>query len=165
MNLSRKRRRELRHLRSDAQELLDQQMIVLGNAGNVLKQAGHQARLLSDEHVAPRVEDTVERIRPTVDRGVAGARRAAHTVKRVTAPVVATALANTIRALDEIESPAAKQVRGFGERTGYITPAKKKSNAGGLIALGIGLAAAAGVGYALWQAFRTDDELWVAPEN
>lgn len=165
MNLSRKRRRELRHLRSDAQELLDQQMIVLGNAGAVARQAGHQARLLSDEYVVPRVDETVERIRPTVDRGVASARRAANTVKRVTAPVVATALANTIRALDEIESPAAKQVRGFGERAGYIAPAKKKSNAAGIVALGLGVAAAAGVCYALWQAFRTDDELWVAPDN
>ena len=34
MKLSRKRRRELRALRSDAQELLDQQMLVLGNAGS-----------------------------------------------------------------------------------------------------------------------------------
>lgn len=168
MNLSRKRRRELRRLRSDAQELLDQQLVVLGNAGTVLKQAGNQALQLNDEYVAPRVEETVERIRPTVDRGVESARRAATTVKRVTTPLVANALTRTIRALDQLESQdAAQQVRKFGERTGYIAPAKKqkKGGAGGIVALGLGIAAAAGVGYALWQAFRTDDELWVAPEN
>lgn len=165
MKLSRKRRRELRVLRSDAQELLDQQLHVLGNAGAVLKQAGHQAGLLNDEYVVPRVNDAVDRVRPSVDRGVASARRAATTVKRVTTPIVAGALANTIRALNEIESPeAAAQVRGFGERSGFLAPAKKKRSAGGFIALGLGVAAAVGVGYALWQAFRTDDELWVAPE-
>lgn len=166
MKLSRKRRRELRHLRSDAQELLDQQILVLGHAGTVLKQAGHQARLLSDEHVAPRVDEAMTRVRPAVDQGVATARRAANTVKRVTAPVVASALVSTIRALDNIESPkAASQVRGFGERAGYLAPEKKKRGAGGLVALGLGIAAAVGVGYAIWQGFRTDDELWVAPEG
>lgn len=166
MKLSRKRRRELRHLRADAQQLLDQQMLVLGNANTVLRHAGHQARQLSDEHLAPRVDEVVDRARPVVNRGVASARRAATTVKRVTAPFVASALANTIRTLDEIDSPhAAAQVRGFGERTGYLAPAKKKRRVGGALALGAGIAAAVGVGYALWQAFRTDDELWIAPDE
>lgn len=164
MKLSRKRRRELRRLRNEAQELLDQQRVVLGHAGDVLQQAGRQARRLSDEHLAPRVDETLEAVRPAVDRGVASARRAADGVRRVTAPLVASALARTIRTLDELDNKdAAKQVRGFGERTGYLKPEKK--GVGGIIALGLGIAAAAGVGYALWQAFRTDDELWVAPEN
>lgn len=165
MKLSRKRRRELRRLRSDAEELLDQQRIVLGHAGDVLQQAGAQAKHLSDEHLAPRIDETVEAVRPTIDRGVASARRAAENVRRITTPLVASALARTIRALDDIEShDAAKQVRHFGERTGYVKPEKKK-RAGGMFALGLGIAAAAGVGYALWQAFRTDDELWVASDN
>ncbi|UOQ57045.1 DUF5324 family protein [Leucobacter allii] len=165
MNLSRKRRRELRRLRGDAQELLDQQRIVLGHAGDVLNEAGRQAKRLSDEHLAPRVEDALEAARPTIDRGVASARRAADTIRRVTTPVVAGALATTIHKLDELEQrDAAKQIRGFGERTGYLQPAKKRG-AGGVIALVLGGIAAVGVGYALWQAFRTDDELWVAPEN
>ncbi|MBL3685386.1 DNA/RNA helicase [Leucobacter zeae] len=164
MKLSRKRRRELRRLRSDAEELLDQQRIVLGHAGDVLQKAGVQAKHLSDEHLAPRIDETVEAVRPTIDRGVATARRAADNVRRVTTPLVASALARTIRALDDIEShDAAKQVRSFGERTGYIAPQKKKR--GGVFALGLGIAAAVGIGYALWQAFRTDDDLWVAADN
>lgn len=164
MNLSRKRRRELRKLRKNAQELLDQQRLVLGHAGEVLGQAGSQARRLSDEHLAPRVDDAIEAVRPKIDRGVANARRAADTVRRATTPFVASALARTIRTLDELDNhDAAKQVRGFGERSGYLK-AEKKSK-GGVIALGIGVVAAVGVGYALWQAFRTDDELWVAPES
>lgn len=166
MKLSRKRRRELRRLKGTAQELLEQQRVVLGHAGVVLQEAGRQAKQLSDEHVAPRVDETLEAVRPTVDRGVASARRAADNVRRASAPFVASALARTIRTLDELDNPqAAKQVRGFGERGGYLKPAKKKKCAGGVIAIGLGVVAAAGVGYALWQAFRTDDELWIAPES
>lgn len=165
MKLSRKRRRELRHLRHDAQELLDQQRVVLGRAGDVLHQAGRQAKQLSDEHLAPRVEDAVEAVRPTVDRGVARARGAAKQVRVFTAPFVTKALTRTIRALDDIEGyEAAQQVRNLGERTGYLKAAKKKGRAGKIIGAGLGITAAVGVGYALWQAFRTDDELWVAPE-
>ena len=163
MNLSRKRRRELRKLRKNAQELLDQQRVVLGHAGEVLGQVSGQARHLSDEHLMPRVDGALEAVRPTLDRGVATARRAARTVQRATTPIVASALARTIQTLDEIDNPkAAKKVRGFGERAGYLKPKKSK---GGIVALGLGVAASVGVGYALWQAFRTDDELWVAPEN
>ena len=164
MKLSRKRRRELRRLRNDAQELLDQQRVVLGHAGTVLHEAGRQAKRLGDEHLAPRIDETLETVRPAVDRGVASARRAADNVRRFTAPVMASALARTIRALDELDNhEAAKQVRGFGERSGYLK--KQRRGSGGWIALGLGVTAAVGVGYALWQAFRTDDELWVAPES
>lgn len=165
MKLSRKRRRELRRLRNEAQELLDQQRVVLGHAGDVLHEAGRQARRLSDEHLAPRVDETLENVRPVVDRGVATARRAADNVRRFSTPLVASALARTIRTLDELDNPAAaKQVRGFGERSGLLKPEKKK-RVGGVIAVVLGVAAALGAGYAIWQAFRTDDELWVAPES
>lgn len=168
MALSRKRRRELRKLRSNAEDLLDAQRVVLSQAGDVLHKAGSQARHLSDEHVAPRVEAAASNVRPYVDCGVASARRTANRVRRVTAPVVATALAGTVRALDRLETDeaeqASKRVRRFGERAGYLEPPKKR-RAGGIIAAGLGLAAAVGVGYALWQAFRSDDELWVSPDS
>ncbi|MBK0422000.1 DNA/RNA helicase [Leucobacter sp. CSA2] len=164
MKLSRKRRREIRRLRNEAQDLLNQQRVVLGHAGDVIQAAGRQAKHLSDEHLAPRVDEQLEAIRPVVDRGVASARRAADNVRRFTTPFVASALARTVQTLDQLENPkAAKQVRRFGERSGYLKP--KKAKVGGIIALTLGVAAAAGVGYALWQAFRTDDELWVAPES
>lgn len=166
MKLSRKRRRELRRLRGEAQELLDHQRVVLGHAGEVLHEASRQAKKLSNEHLAPRVDVALEAARPTIDRGIVSARRAANTVRRTATPLVASALASTIQKLDQLEQvEASRQVRGFGERTGFLQPAKKKRRAGGVIAVGFGIAAAVGVGYALWQAFRTDDELWVAPEG
>ncbi|MGI8392380.1 DNA/RNA helicase [Leucobacter sp. W1038] len=165
MSLSRKRRRELKRLRSQAEELLDQQRIVLGHAGSVLQEAGRQAKNLGGEYVTPRVNDAIEGVRPTIDRGVVAAHRAADRVRRVAAPIVATALANTIRTLEQMENPdAAGQLRTFGEQRGLLKPSKNR-RVGGVIALGLGVVAAAGVGYALWQAFRSDDELWVAPEG
>jgi hypothetical protein len=41
---------------------------------------------------------------------------------------------------------------------------KKKSSAGGVIAIVLGVVAAAGVLYAAWQTLRADDELWVADD-
>lgn len=165
MNLSRKRRRELRRLRKDAQELLDEQRIVLGHAGDVIGKAGRQAKSLSDEHLQPRIDSAIATARPKIDRGVEKARRSAENVRRFTAPVVTAALARAVRSLDELDShDAANQVRSFGERTGYLKPTKKR-RAGGVIAIVLGVTAAAGVGYALWQAFRTDDDLWVAADE
>lgn len=164
MELSRKSRRELRRLKRDAQDLLDEQRVVLGHAAVVAQAAGRQAKRLSDTHIAPGVNDALDTVRPTLNRGAAAARRAADNVRRLTTPIVASALANTISKLDELDSPeAAKQVRKFGERSGYLQPKKKR--VGGTVAIVLGIAAAAGVGYVLWQAFRTDDDLWIAPEE
>lgn len=165
MELSRKSRHELRRLRKDAQELLDEQRVVLSHAATVAQAAGKQAKRLSDTHIAPGVNDAIDSVRPALDRGTSAARRAADGVRRVTAPIVASALANTISKLDELDNPdAARQVRAFGERSGYLKPAKKK-RAGRTFAIVLGVTVAAGVGYALWQAFRTDDDLWIAPEE
>lgn len=165
MSLSRKNRRELKRLRAQAEDLLDQQRIVLGHAGSVLQEAGRQAKSLSNEYVAPRVNDVIDEMRPTIDRGVVAARRAADQVRRVAAPIVATALANTVRTLEQMENrDAAKQLRAFGEQRGLLQPTKKR-RVGGVIAIGLGVVAAVGIGYTVWQAFRTDDELWVAPEG
>lgn len=165
MALSRKHRREQRRLRKDAQDLLDEQRVVLSHAGHILGDATRHAKSLNNAYIAPRVDEAADQVRPYVDRGVQRARRAADNVRLFTAPLVASALASTVRTLDRLEngSEASKQLRTFGEKKGLLKPEKKK-RAGGVIAIGLGVAAAATVGYALWQAFRTDDELWVAPE-
>lgn len=165
-SISRKRQRELERLRAQAEVLLAEQREVLGHAGGVLQEAGRQAKHLNAELVAPRVNDTLENVRPVVDRGVARARRAADQVRLLAAPLVATALAGTVRSLERIENrEAARQVQHFGEQRGLLQPAKKKGGFGRFVGVTVGVAAAAAVGYALYQAFRSDDELWVAPED
>jgi len=162
-SLSRKRQKELRRLRAQAEELLERQREVLGHAGDVMHEAGRQAKHLNAEYVMPRVNDALESARPVVNRRLAQAQRAADRARIVTAPLLAAALAGAVRSLERVENgEVANQVRHFGEQHGLIDPPKKKRR-GGVLALVLGVAAAGAVGYALWQAFRSDDELWVAP--
>jgi len=165
-SLSRKRRRELSRLRNEAEVLLAEQREVLGHAGSVLHEAGRQAKRLNSEVVAPRVNEALDGVRPTVDRNIERARRTADQVRLAAAPLVATALAGTVRSLERMENrEAARQVRSFGEQRGLLKPEKKRGGFGRVLGIGVGIAAAAAVGYALYQAFRSDDELWVAPED
>ncbi len=164
LKISRKRQRELNRLRARAEELLNHQREVLGHAGAVAQEAGRQVKHLNSELVMPRVNDLIDDARPVVNRRLAQAQQAADRARIVAAPVLAAALAGTVRSLERVEnSDAAHQVRRFGEQRGLIRPAKKKRRSGSALALCVGAAAAAVVGYALWQAFRSDDELWVAP--
>lgn len=166
MNLSRRRKRALKHLRSEAQDVLQEQRDVLGRAGIVLNEASRQARLLSDEHLAPRVQDALSGARPVVDRGVWAARNAVNNLRRVSAPVVTGALVSTIRALDSLDDDRAKQasksLTSFGRRSGII---EKPRRGGAVVRTVITIAAAAGIGYTLYQLFRADDELWVAADE
>lgn len=167
MQLSRKRRRELKKLRNQAEVLLDHQREVLGHAGHVLGEASRQAKELGNEHVMPRVESAVDQARPVVERNIEAARRAADRVRVAAAPAVAAALAGTVRSLERLEQrDASHQLRGFGEKHGLIEPVKKKKRVGGFFAIAIGVAAAGAVGYALWQAFRDDDDdMWVSSDE
>lgn len=164
MELSRKRRRELRRLRKEAEELLNEQRIVLGHAGTVAQHAGKQVKLLSDEHLQPRIDSAVAVARPKVERALARAKRSAERVRTVTAPYVTASLERAIEQLDRLEDKsAANSVRRFAERTGYVKP-KKKRCCGSVFGV-LAAIATAGIGYLVWQAFRDDDDLWVTPEN
>ena len=153
-SISRKRQRELNRLRAQTEDLLAEQRAVLGHAGSVLHEAGRQAKHLNAELVAPRVNETLDGVRPVVDRGIARARRTADHVRLLAAPVVASALAGTVRSLERLENrDAAKQLQSFGEQRGLLQP-KKKGGFGRVLGIGVGVAAAAAVGYALYQAFQ-----------
>lgn len=166
MKLSRKRRRELKKLRSQTENLLEHQREVISHAGDVLGEATRQAKHLSDEKIAPRVDDAVSHIRPHVNQIVSVAQRAADRVRVATAPIVAAAFTSTVKSLEKMESrDAARQVRSFGEQHGLIEKPKKR-RAGCIIAISLGVAAAGAVGYALWQAFRSDeDDMWVTADE
>lgn len=168
MSLSRKRKRELKKLRAVAEDVLQDQRVVLGRAGAILQEASRQARLLSDEQVAPRVQDALNSARPAVDRGVVAARNAVSNIRRVSGPVVTGALLSTVRALDAVNDDRAHQASrsllGFGQRAGFIETPKRRSG-GAIVGITLAILAAAGVGYALWQTFRADDELWIAEDR
>ena len=161
MSLSRKRRRELKKLRKLTNRLVGEQREVIDQAGSVLYEAGNQARKLGSEHLVPRIEDAYNRARPTVEAGVDVARGFGRSVRNATAPIAAGALVRAVTALETSENKdAARRLRKYGEQHGLI---KKKRGVGGVIGAILGTVAAVAVGYSLWQAFRDDDELWVAP--
>lgn len=167
MELSRKRKRELKKLRNHAEDLLDHQREVLTHANAVLSEAGRQAKELGNEHLVPRVEDAVDQIRPQLERNIQVARRAADRVKTAAAPVVAAALAGTVKQLEKIESrDASQKLQAIGAKYGLIEQPKKKRGIGRIFAIIAGLVAASAAGYALWQAFRDDDDdMWVSSDD
>ncbi len=179
MKLSRKRKRELRKLRSNAEKLWQEQQAVLEHASGILRQARTQATLLNQEQVVPRVLSTYEtRFKPTVDRSVllgrtfsTGAR-----TKVVTDVIPAlTGVASSalfVLALSKgissrINSEALQtRLKTFSDSFTKVEPPKKTGPGAGTYALiGVGALALAGIAYAAWQTFRADDDLWIADDE
>lgn len=162
MSLSRKRRKELKRLRSSAEDLWGDQQDVLDHATKVAREASRQLNLLTREEVVPRVRTGYESyLRPGVDRARTVARGAGDTVERT--------LGSAIGALLSIGDVANDtRVRRALERVsprGVVVQQKKGPGVGTYLAIGAGIVAAAGVAYAVWQTFRADDELWVADDE
>ena len=179
MKLSRKRKRELRKLRSNAEKLWQEQQTVLEHASRVLRQARNQATLLNQEQVVPRVLSTYEtRFKPTVDRGVLFGRAAATGARTKVVTDVIPALtgvassALSVLALSKGLSARfdseelQRKLKTFSNSLQKVEPPKKTGPGAGTYALiGVGVVALAGVGYAAWQTFRADDDLWIADDE
>lgn len=183
MALSRKRARELKKLKSSASHLWEDQREVLDQASRVVREAGRQVGSISRDEVAPRVRDTVSR----------GASVTRHKLQHDVFPAVASALASAIAVIevtkdarvrdamkavnkagqktDRVVSATSKKAKkkakkirkGLGDRVSFI-PAKSTPGPGRYIVIGVGLVALAGIGYAVWQTLRADDDLWISDE-
>lgn len=173
MSLTRKRKKELKRLRSSAEELWGQQQEVLANANAVAAEARKQAAYYTREEIAPRVRDGYDSyVRPAAQTagkyaGVARDRFVGDVI-----PAVGSAVGTALSVVDHARAARAAAFNGdFAkarkEITRKATAATEKSGpgAGTVIAIGLGIVAAAGVLYAVWQTFRADDELWVADEE
>ncbi|MGV9194226.1 DNA helicase [Microbacterium sp. MC2] len=187
MSLSRKRKKELRKLQEQANNLWEDQQVLLTQAGQMAREAGRQLGNYNREHIQPVVQQKYERYAaPYVDQGLKTSQKL-YNEKLVPAAgaVIGSALSVWDAASEKRERLAAG--RGFGEldlaalqknaakrakkaskdlRVNVAAPAQKKKGmgAGGVIALILGAAAAIGVLYAAWQTLRADDELWVADD-
>jgi hypothetical protein len=177
MSLTRKRQKELDRLRSDAQELWEQQQEVLANANALAAAARKQAAHYSREELAPRVREGYESyVRPAAQSardsaghyaGVARDRLVGDVI-----PAVGTAVGTALSVVDHARAARRAAFAGdFAKARKEITkkasaPSRNSGpGAGTVIAVGLGIVAAAGLLYAVWQTFRADDELWVADEE
>ena len=158
MNLSRKRKKELRRLQQDAGRLWESQQVLVGHAADIAREAGRQLGNFNREQIMPTVHDSYERHHPpTVDRGVTFGK---HVVDDRVVPIVGGVGGTALSAWDVANKK--RQDLGWGPR--HVAPPKKSMGIGSVIAIVLGAAAAIGVVAAAWQALRADDELWVADD-
>lgn len=175
MSLTRKRKKELTRLRSGAEDLWTQQQEVLANANALAAEARKQAAYYTREEIAPRVRDGYDTyVRPAAQTAKTTASRyAGQARERVVSdviPAVGTAVGTALSVVDHARAARSAAFAGDFAKAGRQLakkPAPKKSGpgAGGIIAIGLGIVAAVGLLYAVWQTFRADDELWVADEE
>lgn len=158
-NLSRKRKRELKRLRREAEELWQNQQAVIGHAAVVARRAGHQIGAINRELVVPRVQAGYEQyLAPGVHQAGAFARSVGSKIEQDVLPAIGRA-AGTVLFVGDV----ARETR-IRRRLGVV-PEPKKSRVGTVLGLGVVFALLGALGYAVWQTFRSDDELWIADES
>ncbi|MBN6778697.1 hypothetical protein JRG19_09150 [Pseudoclavibacter alba] len=188
MNLSRKNQRQIKRLRKDAAKLWAEQQAVNERAAELLGKAKHQAVVLGESELIPAVKSAYDaNLRPGFEHGLAVARDAADDARirfngkvLPAAATLAGSIAGGLAALNKehkelglkdtaktakktskaLEHHAKAAVKEYNRKTG-----KGGIGAGGWVAIGAGVAALAAIGYALWQTFRADDDLWIADEE
>ncbi|MFJ4223505.1 DNA helicase [Microbacterium sp. NPDC089695] len=166
MSISRKRKKELRRLQNEANQLWENQQILVGHAADVAREAGRQLGNFGREQVGPAVQDTYNRrVVPVLDQG---ARLGRHVVDDKVVPIVGGVVGSALTAWDLANAKRSgleKNVRTATKNVRKsVQPQKQGPGLGSVIAVILGVAAAVGVLYTAWQALRADDELWVADD-
>ncbi|MCS5735361.1 MAG: hypothetical protein ABWX59_06940 [Microbacteriaceae bacterium] len=174
MSLSRKRQKALKRLKGTAEDLWVDQQAVLDRANEILREAGKQASYLADEEVKPRVKSAVDSGAVAVSRKAAEVKLAGETVKNRFTTDVLPALAGTLGSAAAVlqSSKSPEFLKEAGKKAGKAAKSLEKSapksggsKAGLVVVVTLGVVTAVGLGYALWQTFRADDELWIADED
>jgi len=187
VSLNRKRKKELRKLQSQANNLWESQQVLVGEAANIAREAGRQLGNFGREQVVPGVKDGYGRYAaPYVDKSKQFSKQVlSDRVVPTAGAVVGSALSVWDAANDTRSRLAsgkgcvlpdaatyAKRADKYGAQASkklaaklvVLDPPKQGIGAGGVIAIVLGVAAAVGVLYAAWQTLRADDELWVADD-
>ena len=156
MSLSRKRRKELKRLRSSAEELWGDQQRVLAEANAVARDASRALGNLTREEFVPRVRSSYDSyVRPGVDQARGAIER-----------TVGSALGSVLSIGDIANDARVRRAVGrISPRAVAVVEKNRGPGVGTYLAIGAGIVAAAGVAYAVWQTFRADDELWVADDE
>ena len=166
MSLTKKRKKELDQLRSAAEQLWEEQQDLLARANAVAKEASRQVGHLNREEVAPRVRDSYHQyVRPGMDATSRLAGSAKERLVRDGIPAMGSAIGTAMSMADYARDARARPYSGERSPRKVVVEEKSGHGAGSAIAVILGVIAAVGVLYAVWQTFRADDELWVADEE
>lgn len=186
MSLSRKRKKELHKLQKQATNLWESQQVLVGEAAAVAREAGRQLGKYNREQLLPQVQASYGKYAaPYIGKGVQVSKQVLEgRVVPAAGAVVGSALSVWDAANDTRQRLATGKGFAFPDSATYAKkagmyskdataklsaklnpkPQKRGMGAGGVIAIILGVAAAAGVLYAAWQTLRADDELWVADD-
>lgn len=187
MSLNRKRKKELRKLQVQANNLWESQQVIVGEAAHIAREAGRQLGNFNREQIIPGVQAGYGKYAaPYVDRSKQITKQVlSDKVVPTAGAVVGSALsvwdaANDTRSrlaagkgfslpdasvyAKKADKYGAQASKKLAAKLAVLDPPKRGMGAGGVIAIILGVAAAAGVLYAAWQTLRADDELWVADD-
>jgi hypothetical protein len=165
VSVSRKRKKELRKLQSQASNLWEAQQVLVGEASAVAREATRQLGNYGREQVKPQVQAKYEQYAAPYVRA------SKNVIDGTIVPAAGAVVGSAMSVWDAANESRARLAAGrglslpsWGKPAPAPVPVKKGISAGGVIAIILGVAAALGVLYAAWQTLRADDELWVADD-
>lgn len=174
MALTRKQKKEFKQLKSQTEDLWDDQKELFDHASRVVREASRQASRYARQEVTPKVRDAYEdKVAPVVNTARSAASNTRDKLVDDVLPSVTSALGTALAAIEVAKnkqvrdaiSRAARFGHDVGHRVGIVqAPPPPKAGPGRYILIGIGVVAAIAVGYAAYQTLRADDDLWIDDE-
>ncbi|GAA2176465.1 hypothetical protein GCM10009846_30400 [Agrococcus versicolor] len=161
LTLTRKREKEIKKLRKQAEKLWSVQRDVGERASLLATQAADQAKAYGNETLVPEARRVAQR---GVSKGRDAVSGVTHGWNDKVLPSVATGLGSFAAyaqiAKDQRVKDAIANVQRL--RLPEVKPAKKSGpSALQWVLIGVGTVAVAGAAYAAWQTLRADDDLWI----
>ena len=153
--MGRKAQSEAERLRLEAEHLLKQQRDVINHAGAVIRDASRELGRYARDEAIPRASRSAR-------SSLASGQR--HLVNDVL-PSVFDAVGSAMSAVDAARLGGKRVAREAMRRAAPVGTAVRAGGAGKFVALGIGIAVLAGIGYVVWQNLRADDEMWIDDEG
>lgn len=161
LTLTRKREKEIKKLRKQAEKLWTVQRDVGERAGLLAHQAADQAKAYGNETLVPEARRYA---RKGVDTGRNAVSGVTHGWNDKVLPAVASGIGSFAAyaqiAKDQRVKDAISNVQRL--RLPEVAPAKRSGpSALQWVLIGVGTVAVAGAAYAAWQTLRADDDLWI----
>lgn len=174
IELSRKRRKQLKKLKGQTASLIGEQRQVLEHANAILAEARANAADVARRDIAPRVQNAIDNgVRPAVATGMSAASSAAAATKERFVSDVLPGLVSTagtvLGAMDSVKDPRVQKIVQDAQKRAkqaqkQLPKQRSGLGFGGVALIVVGIVAVAGAAYAAYQTLRADDDLWVADD-